>query len=192
MQPDIEGLYAALNEQYFGNILPSDLEVSWSDRLNKVASYVTVNGIGMPVSIEINDAYFKSKKYNIDLLTEALAHAMTHLWRIDSDNSDRHDALFFDKLGEIISEPRLFGMLQNDVKRTDVKTEPHLVQVVCPSHGILYTRARMPKDISRSHYHRGAGTGMCPHPLKFVDMRVCIPEPKEYNRSSGSHSIKVF
>jgi hypothetical protein len=188
MRPDVQAIYASLNDEFFGNNLPTDLDVEWSDSLNNVASFVTVNGIGMPISIELNQTYFASKKFDNALITEAIAHAMTHLWRIEHSDCDRHDADFMDKLSSIIGTSRIFGMLQNDVRRNNVKSEPHLVQVVCPSHGILGTRARMPKNVETPRYHRGAGTGLCPHQLRFIDLRTHIPQAKDIEKGR----IKIF
>lgn len=194
-KPDLKELYDEFNEQYFDGELP-DVALVWNTR------YRTRGGTCHyrwkksdspfkelePYQISINERLLAN---NPEGLRSTLIHEMVHVWRTHT-TGDRcgHDYRFQTKMDSILGYRHSHTYHQHDTSDLKEKRE---IEYVCPIHGVIGHRARMPRQEDMGRYYctkpvEGTYGVQCRERISFVDTRP----PKSVRRKrKGGMAIKV-
>jgi len=194
-KPDLRSLYDEYNEAHFDGELP-EVELVWNTRYRTRGGTChyewTENEHGFrilkPAKISINERLLANDPEG---LRSTLIHEMVHVWRTHKTGRRcGHDYGFQTKMDSILGYRDSHTYHQHDV--SDLK-EKRQIECVCPEHGVIAHRARMPRAYDMDRYYcprpiEGTYGRQCRQKISFVDTR---PPKKIRRKSKGRLAIKV-
>lgn len=177
---NLRELYLQLNQEHFNGECPEDLPVIWNTRLRTTAgkchykwhnkSLRQIDAKKITLNPHILDTEEKLRK--------TLIHEMVHAWLAHTTHADHgHNEWFQSKMDSIFGYKRSHRCHNYDVSNVS------LVHMVCPNHGVIEKRARMPRSYNLHRYHCNS----CGSRVTFVDNR-----PKTSGSLRSSTAVKLF
>ena len=93
--------YQQLNNELFDGSLPSDLPVTYNNRLRRMLGKAfyryEYGGEMVPIRIEIQGGHRWTNRF----LRKTLIHEMCHIWAYQEHNEDGHGRMFWSKMREL-------------------------------------------------------------------------------------------
>lgn len=149
-RPNIKQMFTRLNSQHFNNEIP-DIPVVWNTRMTTTAGYCRYKktrsdwaGSLTPWKIDLSDKLFRNEGYDLAKIERTLIHEMVHAYLIHKYNEKGHTARFQRMMTDITGEHKNHRCHNYDTTGLRRKQE-RSISVVCPSCGVIGSRARMPK-----------------------------------------------
>ena len=179
---DIRAMFLKYNNLYFEGKIPTDIPVIWNARLRTTAGYCRYqmgNFRYRPVQIELNPRLLDTE----DKISETLIHEMVHAWETQvTGRASKHGCTFQGKMDQIIGYRRSHTYHHYDTKDLH---EDRQIKMICPTHGVIGHRARMPAEYNLGRYY----CKDCGARIVFKDARP--PEKIRQKQRAGKLSIKI-
>ena len=141
---DLSKLFDQINIEHFNGSI-SKIPATWNTRLRTAAGYCRYRRKGeeyTPYSIELNKRLFEKEGFSESKIFTTMAHEMTHAYLLEHHNEKGHTANFHSIM------TRITGIRKNhrchNYDTSGLKSKKNIT-ILCPVHGKIGMRARMPK-----------------------------------------------
>ena len=163
--PDIYAMFLEYNNLYFNGEIPTYISIVWNTNLRTTAGVCRYHQIGhgrwYPSRIELNPRLLDTE----DKISQTLIHEMVHAWETQkTGRASNHGSMFQRKMDQIIGYRRSHTYHEYD---TCGLREERKIEIICPTHGVVDHRARMPAEYNLSRYR----CNKCNSKVEFKDTR---------------------
>ena len=149
-RPNIKQMFTRLNSEHFNDEIP-DIPVVWNTRMTTTAGYCRYKkarsdwAVSLtPTKIDLSKKLFRNENYDLEKIERTLIHEMVHAFLIHKYNEKGHTARFQRMMTDITGEYKNHRCHNYNTTGLRRKQERN-ISVVCPSCGVIGSRARMPK-----------------------------------------------
>ena len=149
-RPNIKQMFTRLNSEHFNDEIP-DIPVVWNTRMTTTAGYCRYKktrsdwAVSLaPTKIDLSEKLFRNENYDLEKIERTLIHEMVHAFLIHKYNEKGHTARFQRMMTDITGEYKNHRCHNYNTTGLRRKQERN-ISVVCPSCGVIGSRARMPK-----------------------------------------------
>jgi predicted SprT family Zn-dependent metalloprotease len=175
-KPDLNALYEEYNADYFDGELPA-VDLVWNTRYRTRGGTCHYKWVSRELrtvrayQISINERLLADDPEG---LRSTLIHEMVHVWRaFKTGHRCGHDHGFQMKMDLILGYRNTHRTHQHDTSALREKRE---IECLCPIHGVVAHRARMPRTYDMDRYScpkpvEGTYGQRCGHRIDFVDTR---------------------
>jgi predicted SprT family Zn-dependent metalloprotease len=166
MNIDINELFDQLNEEHFENKIPK-IPVQWNNRLRTTAGRCHIERFNYdfePTKIDLANRLFENNQWDLNKVKRTLIHEMTHAYCVHLYNNKSHDWQFQAIMTRITKEWK--DHTYHNYNTNGLK-EKRNIEIICPTHGIIGYRTRMPRK-GRTYIHSGCGHEVIYHRPEVV------------------------
>lgn len=153
--------YQELNREHFDGSLPEDLPILWNTRLRTTAGQCCCESDGRTITllrIELNPRLLTDD----EKIREVLIHEMVHAWFAHvHGRNEGHSPAFQAKMDSIVGYRSSHTCHNYDTSHVREKLN---VEAICPNHGVVGKRARMPREKNLNRYY----CQKCGNKVRFV------------------------
>ncbi len=156
--PNVNEMFDRLNQEHFNGEVPK-IPVEWNNRLRTTAGRCHSRWTNRrrremePTKIDLSNQLFASNGWNQEEVERTLIHEMVHAYLMHKYNNATHDWQFQSTMTRITGEWKNHRCHNYE---TAAVQNTRNIEVVCPVHGVVGHRARMPKAGLR-YTHRNCG-----------------------------------